>query len=918
MTYNAFISYSHSDCGNIAPAMQKAIENIGKPWYKIGRYLTVFRDETNLAASPKLWSNIENALSSSEYLIFLASPKAANSYWINKELEKWCSIHYSEENGLQNIFIAITSGEILWDNSINDFNKEKTDCIPSILSNKFKEEPLFIDLREYVSNDLKQIDQKSPAFISATTKIIGAILGKTPREIESEETKRNKNIKWALFFFIGILLLLILSSLLLFWRGNEKDKIVDSERNKVQANQLISEAKTILETDPTLALRLVEEAMKISTDNTFWVFATKIYKENSFYKVLTHIDSSNLINKISFSPEGRTVIVETNKKILFFDLEGRLITELIDRKDLYGFSPFDTAILVLKNKKSTLQVIDRHGKLISETTDKNLTFTHSFWLSPTGERAIIANLEGYYIWEISKNTFTAISKNYFSVPEIHFSRDGKYIALSAIGSDSIYLWDNNGELLYTALGNGYSLSPNNDNLIIWKDSSFIICNFYGDTIAEENIDKSIKKLSFSSNGTEMYAHYWDGTINVLDSDGSIIEEFEGCKRCAPTDDYIFLKEIDGNIVLLKDLSGNVVKKLLGHSDKVVSVGYAPTRGLFLTASRDNTVRLWETKNKLDYSLNDGTLFSSLRFRNGKAKYGGMLQINYKTERALDTASSQKKYSPLILNTNGSASKIKDRNDSITREDFVVYTPKNKKILSQTNDTLTLFNTNCNILKTYSDASNKIDIITFSKDGELFLISKHGSITLFTSNSLEVQEIKLTNEVVEDVQFSPNGKNILIKTSTSIKIFDLQGHIVMTRGNLQVLTKFIGFSADGQKILLRDKNSIQVWSSNGTIINNFPTDIDYGDHLVFSPDGKFVYTFENNNLEKIDLNGNSLAMITTRDDIDFIRFENMSNSILIYTYDEVAKWSPPMEVLNFLNTGILEPLSKQQKQKYSIR
>ena len=91
MKYDAFISYSHADCGNIAPSIQRALENIGKPWYRLKRNLTVFRDETNLSASPELWNSIANALDNSNNLILLASPIAKDSFWIKKEIEHWFS-----------------------------------------------------------------------------------------------------------------------------------------------------------------------------------------------------------------------------------------------------------------------------------------------------------------------------------------------------------------------------------------------------------------------------------------------------------------------------------------------------------------------------------------------------------------------------------------------------------------------------------------------------------------------------------------------------------------------------------------------------------------------------------------------------------------------------------------------------------
>jgi hypothetical protein len=86
--YKAFISYSHAADGKLAPAIQSALQNFAKPWYRL-RTIKIFRDETNLSVSPSLWPSILEALKSAEYFILLASPEAARSKWVQKELEYW-------------------------------------------------------------------------------------------------------------------------------------------------------------------------------------------------------------------------------------------------------------------------------------------------------------------------------------------------------------------------------------------------------------------------------------------------------------------------------------------------------------------------------------------------------------------------------------------------------------------------------------------------------------------------------------------------------------------------------------------------------------------------------------------------------------------------------------------------------------
>ena len=195
MQYDAFISYSHADCGNIAPAIQKALENIGKPWYRLKRNLTVFRDETNLAASPELWNSIVDAIDKADNLILLASPIAKESFWVNKEIEHWFS---KERPG--KLYIILSQGKIVWDYSRKDFDFEKTNCLPKILQSRFNEEPLWIDLTSFLHSENKTINYKQAGFTSSITKVIGGIVGKPPREIESIELRSKRFIRTIILF----------------------------------------------------------------------------------------------------------------------------------------------------------------------------------------------------------------------------------------------------------------------------------------------------------------------------------------------------------------------------------------------------------------------------------------------------------------------------------------------------------------------------------------------------------------------------------------------------------------------------------------------------------------------------------------------------------------------------------------------
>src|ERR1700688_1662447 len=88
MGYDGFISYSHAADGRLAPALQEGLQRLAKRWNS-RRALRIFRDETGLSTNPHLWTAIETALDESAWFVLLASPEAAGSEWVNKEVAHW-------------------------------------------------------------------------------------------------------------------------------------------------------------------------------------------------------------------------------------------------------------------------------------------------------------------------------------------------------------------------------------------------------------------------------------------------------------------------------------------------------------------------------------------------------------------------------------------------------------------------------------------------------------------------------------------------------------------------------------------------------------------------------------------------------------------------------------------------------------
>src|SRR3954463_16411098 len=140
MPFNGFISYSHAADGRLAPAVQRGLHRLAKPWHR-RRALGIFRDQTGLGVTPALWTSSQSALDGSDYFVLLASAEAARSPWVNREIEHWVATKSADR-----ILPVETDGGWQWDPAGRDLTGG-SNAGPGALRGVFVEEPLFLDLR---------------------------------------------------------------------------------------------------------------------------------------------------------------------------------------------------------------------------------------------------------------------------------------------------------------------------------------------------------------------------------------------------------------------------------------------------------------------------------------------------------------------------------------------------------------------------------------------------------------------------------------------------------------------------------------------------------------------------------------------------------------------------------------------------
>ena len=184
MRYDVFVSYSHTGDDLLSERVQNGLQRFAKPWWR-RRALNVFRDRTGLSANPGLWSSIAEAIDDSRYFLMLASPEAAASPWVAREVAQWRAQHGSE-----NLLVLLTDGEIVWDDNANDFNWHTTTALSAAFAGCFVEEPRHVDMR-WARSEV-QLDLTDGRFRDQIAELAAPVHGMAKDELAGADVRQHR------------------------------------------------------------------------------------------------------------------------------------------------------------------------------------------------------------------------------------------------------------------------------------------------------------------------------------------------------------------------------------------------------------------------------------------------------------------------------------------------------------------------------------------------------------------------------------------------------------------------------------------------------------------------------------------------------------------------------------------------------
>lgn len=606
MDYKAFISYSHAADGELAPWLQQALHKFAKPWYRL-RALRLFRDKTSLALTPELWPTIEQALEVSEKFILLASPEAATSRWVQKEVDYWITNRSSKS-----FFIVLTEGNLQWDLDRNDFEWSKTNSLPPNLKSYFRDEPLYLDLRWVRTAD--HLSLREHRLQDAIADLAAALHGRPKDELvgaDIREHRRTLRLAWGTGITLFLLAILFgIAAIYANWQRIEAERLARNSMSRALAAQSV----TYLNTKPETSLLLAVEAIEATRAHDSMVLSPA---EEALRSALVNLSGSmplskhgNRVESAEFSPDGKWIATASSDGTVKVqhsepDQPETFVLEVSSEgAQRASFSPDGRRLLALGGGVAKVWEISAMsaGPMFESSPEDNVALA-SFVGS--GDLLALVSQDG-------ELHLVGLEGNSAKVSQQHTIEGSPETLATNLSGDALAIGSSQGQI--------YMLAPGVDEAKL-------------ETVYEMGLG-TITALDFSENARWLFVGNLDGRAVLIDRDTvqpkeKVLsvrpEDVEGFQRPPGTDPfgdvnasvdrvafdaagrYVAAGIRDGTVRVwdLLDIVADPLE-IRAHNDTILQITFGPNAQWLMTSGRDGYNRF--------FSMPDGREFFTLPHR----------------------------------------------------------------------------------------------------------------------------------------------------------------------------------------------------------------------------------------------------------------------------------------------------------------
>jgi hypothetical protein len=131
----------------------------------------------------------------------MASPHAAHSPWVVKEIETFLSL-----SSPQRILIVLTDGDLAWDAAAGDFDWRRTTAFPRLGRRVFAAEPLWVDLRRIRRS--QDVSGRNPDLRDAVARLSSTLRGIPLDRLIGEDIRHHRRTMRLAWSALGLLVTL--------------------------------------------------------------------------------------------------------------------------------------------------------------------------------------------------------------------------------------------------------------------------------------------------------------------------------------------------------------------------------------------------------------------------------------------------------------------------------------------------------------------------------------------------------------------------------------------------------------------------------------------------------------------------------------------------------------------------------------
>ncbi len=610
--YKAFISYARAD-DRIAAWLHGRLERFVTPpdlrslsglhGPVPASLRTIFRDRTDLSGGGALNDKLTQALQDSQFLIVLCSPAAAQSFYVNQEVETFLALGRRDH-----VFPVVTSGA-------PDSGDPATECFPPALRGL-----------GLLAADLRDIRLKTGQLIGdgredGCLKLIAGILGVELDVIRRRERQaQRRRMMWtsvAASVFLGLAVAAAGLGVLAYANG-QKAQITLDRYFAVNGWAQLKDGRTLAAARYALAGRVVAPQNEAYYRNTL---AGTVFETGDTLPPLAHGDT---IYAVAYSADGAKVVTASaDKTAVIWDAHTsrRLVT--LDCGSVVNgavFSPDGKRVVTASHDKTAAIWDAATGKRLAILTG-HTGGVGSPHFSPDGTRIVTAGGDGTAIvWDAATGRLLfRLSGHHDGLTSTAFSPDGTRI-VTASDDGTARVWNAADGSEYGAVGlKGGGLTT----AVFSPDSAWVVTAGDRQDAALWDVrtgrligrltdhGETINSAAFSPDGTRLVTGGDDNDAQVWDLRTGkrmlILSGHSGAVvRVAFSNDgsRILTASGDHTAKIWDGATGALIRTLSGHEAPLNDAAFAPDGRQVVTASADGTARLWPLSDRGVVTLDD--------------------------------------------------------------------------------------------------------------------------------------------------------------------------------------------------------------------------------------------------------------------------------------------------------------------------